>query len=205
MPAKFKMIVFPGEMHIGLGMRNVKTAVAVALCMLIYEAVYRVIGTRGIVTQYSIPLYAGTAAIICMQNTLQQTLSDGISRIVGTLYGGTLGLLVLFINGYIHLSLKIAVIGLAISLSICLCNLTGQQNACAISCVVLLAMVVNKEDSPQYIHALYRLIETIAGIIIAGLVNRFFFVPGWLKSIKMLIIKRNHRLTKKTVTQKNDS
>lgn len=184
MSKKLKEMLVPGEIRIGLGMRNIKTAVAVVSCLLFYEAVYMIADFLRVTIQHPLPLQACTAAIICMQNTVEQTLSNGLARIIGTFYGGALGILVLFISTNIPSALEILIIAVAISLCICLCNLTGQQNACAISCVVLLTMLINKEEGSQYISALLRLIETIVGIIAAGLINRYFFIPKWMKLLK---------------------
>lgn len=196
MPTKLKDMVTPGEIRVGLGMRNIKTAVAVVFCLLIYEAIYIIADFTGVSTQHLLPMQTCTAAILCMQNTVQQTLSNGFARIIGTFYGGVLGILVLFISAYIPSVLEILIIAVAISLCICLCNLTGQQNACAISCVVLLTILLNKEKESQYISALLRLIETVVGIIVAGLVNKYFYIPEWMMSLKDYLVRIFKKKTK---------
>lgn len=201
MPTKLREIVAPGEIRIGLGMRNIKTAAAVVFCLLFYEAIYMITDFSGITIQHLLPMHACTAAIICMQNTVEQTLSEGFSRIIGTFYGGVLGIMILFVSTYIPSVLEVFMIASAISLCIWLCNLTGQQESCAISCVVLLSMLINQEGGSQYISALLRLIETVVGIIIAGLVNRYFFIPKWMRSIKEYLIGK----FKKKVLHKSPS
>ena len=75
-----------------IGMRVVKTAVAVMLSYTIFvpfgliynEALGGVWGQLG-------PLYACIACIICTQSTLGQTIQQGLSRLIGVAVGGALG------------------------------------------------------------------------------------------------------------------
>ena len=74
-----------------IGMRVVKTAVAVMLSYTIFvpfgliynEALGGVWGQLG-------PLYACIACIICTQSTLGQTIQQGLSRLIGVAVGGAL-------------------------------------------------------------------------------------------------------------------
>ncbi|MDT2191533.1 FUSC family protein [Paenibacillus larvae] len=64
-----------------IGMRNVKTAIAVLLCILILR-----------LFQIESPFYACIAAVITMQNTVEDSYETGINRIIGTLIGAAIGL-----------------------------------------------------------------------------------------------------------------
>ena len=74
-----------------IGMRVIKTAVAVVLSYLVFvpfgllyrEELGGVLGQLG-------PLYACIACIICTQSTLGQTFQQGISRLIGVVVGGIL-------------------------------------------------------------------------------------------------------------------
>ncbi|MGD9475244.1 MAG: aromatic acid exporter family protein, partial [Eubacteriaceae bacterium] len=68
-----------------IGMRTFKTFVAVYLCFLIYIL-------RG---QEGSPFYSSIAAILCMQPYVQNSLNVALNRTIGTLMGGTMGLMFL--------------------------------------------------------------------------------------------------------------
>ena len=82
-----------------IGMRIVKTAVAVMLAYSIFavlDLVYRK-DYQGIWGMLG-PNYACIACIVCTQSTLGQTLRQGVSRLIGVAVGGTLGVLVLLLG-----------------------------------------------------------------------------------------------------------
>ena len=66
------------------GMRIVKTSVAVAICLLIAYAF-----------SYYLPFYASIAAVLVMKSTPEQSFRYGLDRLIGTLWGGLLGFVLL--------------------------------------------------------------------------------------------------------------
>ena len=77
-----------------VGMRTIKTAVAVMLSYLLFvpfDLMYRE-EYGGIWGQMG-PLYACIACIVCMQSSLGQTVRQGVSRLIGVAIGGALGVL----------------------------------------------------------------------------------------------------------------
>jgi len=165
-----------GQKQTGLGLRTIKSAVAVMLCFLIYELYKLAFGAAYAPT----PFYACIAAILCMQDSVHKTLSMGIARVVGTIIGGMVGLCSALVAGYIPSWSFILLVGVCIIICINICNMLGNQSACAISCVVFLAVVARIDSDhamPLYLFAIYRVVETIAGIIIAATVNKFLANP----------------------------
>ena len=74
-----------------VGMRTIKTAVAVMLSYLLFvpfDLMYRE-EYGGIWGQMG-PLYACIACIVCMQSSLGQTVRQGVSRLIGVAIGGVL-------------------------------------------------------------------------------------------------------------------
>lgn len=63
-----------------VGMRMVKTALAVAICFFLYVL-------RG---EEGVPIFSTIAAIICMQPYAENSIQVSINRIIGTLLGGSL-------------------------------------------------------------------------------------------------------------------
>lgn len=67
-----------------IGMRIVKSAVAVFLCFVIY-----MIRGRGV------PFYSAIAAVLCMQPYVSNSVRVALNRTVGTFIGGVFGMLAL--------------------------------------------------------------------------------------------------------------
>ena len=74
------------------GLRNTKTALSVCFCILLYE----LIGKPN-------PLFACSAAIICMKETVHYSYQKGVDRLAGTLLGGIVGLVFLLIKNHLAL------------------------------------------------------------------------------------------------------
>ena len=173
---KLKSVLWgDGRIQHGLGLRTIKTAVAVMLCFMAFELYKLTADTIYIAS----PFYACCAAILCMQDSVHNTLRLGIARVVGTIIGGAVGLGVVSVAGYMPSWALIPISGLCVMLCISICNLLGNQSACAISGVVLFAVMARMGMGTQapYIFAISRVIETIAGIILAALVNKYFVPP----------------------------
>ena len=74
-----------------VGMRMIKTALAVAICFLLYFL-------RG---EEGVPVFSTIAAIICMQPYVEYSRQVAFNRIIGTLLGAAFALLVLHLIRYI--------------------------------------------------------------------------------------------------------
>src|SRR5665647_1767963 len=68
-----------------IGMRIIKTCIAVYICFLIYML-------RG---EQGAPFYSAIAAILCMQPYVSNSLKVALNRTVGTFVGGAMGMIVL--------------------------------------------------------------------------------------------------------------
>jgi flotillin len=74
-----------------LGMRTMKSALAVFLCILIFHLFDR-----------GIPMIAALSAVFSLRQDLTTTFSFGRSRIIGNLLGGGLGIFYFFVKSYFH-------------------------------------------------------------------------------------------------------
>lgn len=142
-------------------MRNIKTAIAVVLCIIILK-------------QFSdnSPFYACIAAVITMQNTVQSSWKAGLSRMIGTLIGAGVGIflsLVGFNNAVIT--------GMGIVFVIYLTNLMKQNTSIGIACIAYLAIMVNVKDTTPVNYSIMRTAETFVGILLAMLVNSLILPP----------------------------
>lgn len=148
------------------GLRTVKTTIAVAICF---------------VTGYLLnrdPLFACIAAVICMQDSYEKTMQIGVYRFFGTVLGGMVGFGILaaaLTSGASDWILMCLMAPFGCLLAIYLCNLTGLPGAVVICCVVYFSTLVNFSaalmDLPIYVAG--RVLDTVAGIVVAIVVNRF--------------------------------
>lgn len=152
------------------GLRAIKTAFAVFLCFLLSLLLNR-----------SDPFFASIAAIICMQQTYNQTFYIGVHRFIGTIIGGVCGYLMLEIgqfNSIFGQSWTNTILApLCILLVIYICNVFNFKASVSIAGIVLLSILSRPDMSANntLMYVIDRVIDTSLGIIIAMLVNRYMF------------------------------
>jgi len=151
-----------------IGMRTVKTVVAVGICLLTFQFCFPQSSINGI--------QAALAATICMKSSLQNTLRTGLDRAAGTVLGSVTGVLLLLFKGLLPFELTPLVGILGVLLIIYLCNVLRLQASVTISVVVFLIILIDDRDIPPVVYGAARLAETVFGIFVAYMVNRFLDV-----------------------------
>lgn len=169
---KFRIKILDGGIMAKIGMRNIKTSLSVFLCLLFFELINR-----------DNSIFACIAAVICLQNTVLDSMEKGVARILGTIIGGVVGALVIFIvNTYFGDKILIFIIPLGIMLLIQICVSLNLKQSVVICCVVYLSIMITKNHQGGYVlYTINRVIDTSIGIIFALLVNRYFKLPEKLK------------------------
>ena len=152
-----------------LGMRNIKTVLAVFICVVVFAMMG---------PEFN-PLFAAIAAVLTMGPSMENSIETGWNRILGTIIGGAAGILGIFVANLIPFHFAyVAIIPLGIMLLIYLCNNFNKAGAIVIACVMFLSvMTTYPQDMGSYMLATLRLLETAFGIIVAFLINRFIKVP----------------------------
>ncbi len=152
-----------------IGLRAVKTAIAIFGCFLI-----------GVLFHRESVFYSSIAAVMCMQTTHEKTFEMGFNRFVGTVIGGACGFLILqytmkLQNAYNWL--YVFMIPVCILILIYICNVLNKKNSVAICCIVFLSIVTNysRNIPDTFLYVINRVIDTSIGIAIAILINRFIF------------------------------
>jgi len=157
-----------------IGMRNIKTSLSVFVCLFLFQIVDR-----------ENSVYACVAAVICMQNTVVDSLKKGISRIIGTIVGGVTGAMVLFVSTdlfSVRENMMLFIIPLGIVILIEICVAIDMKQAVVISCVVYLSILISENRDGGYVlYTVNRIIDTSVGIIIALLINKYVVMPDKLK------------------------
>ena len=145
-----------------IGMRNLKTALAIFICL-------------GIATLMKLeyPFYAAIATVISMENSVTNSFAAGKNRMMGTFVGAIIGL------GFAMLEPgNILYCAIGIILVIMICNQLKWNKAISIASIVFLAIMLNLkgEDTPLH-YSVGPITETLIGVSVAVLVNLLVFPP----------------------------
>ena len=153
-----------------IGLRIIKSAVAVLFCYLI--SFLR--GNQGIV------FYSLLAALWCIQVYVENTKKNAIQRFIGTVVGAAYGLFYLLVRNrfVLEIGFNKAVDALFISMLVVITLYTTvlmkKKQASYFSCVVFLSIVVNHvTDANPYLFVWNRFLDTVIGIIVGVGVNTF--------------------------------
>ncbi len=163
-----------------IGMRIIKSSVAVFFCFLIYMI-------RG----DGIPFYSAIAAVLCMQPYVSHSWRVALNRTVGSLIGGTAGMLVMlmekeFIPAQYPL-LKYLLISAVIIPLIYSTVLLKKPSAAYIACVVFMSITVSHGlDANPYSFAFNRILDTLIGIFVSLGVNAFHLPKH--KNLRLLFV-----------------
>ena len=150
-----------------IGMRMVKTAAAVLICLLVSMAVDR----------EDMRIYSSIAALLCVQPYAEDTKRMAIQRIVGTAIGSVFGIATLLLE--MALDIQGTLVGYIVIAAVTVPNLwiavvLKSSNAAALSGIVFLSITVTHvTDASPWIFAWYRASETLVGIAVGIAVNAF--------------------------------
>lgn len=188
-----------------VGLRIVKTFIAVFFCMLINILLMlcnkwfnlNIVDSNGLVIFYT-PFFATIAAVYCLHRDKKNSLSQAKIRSFGTVIGGYFGLLVIllsdaFLINYLNLNvvnplLYKTLLYVFVSIGIIpLIYLTVimKQNSCVfITCLTYLSVTISIRNlQPVHIFATNRVISTLLGIGIALLINNISLIRNRNKNI----------------------
>lgn len=154
-----------------IGLRTTKTAIAVFLCLVLDMVLD---------TSAMDMFYAAIAAIVCMRETPDESLLIGRDRFIGTLLGGILGFGLMNLKNsipYYDEALYLFVVPLGILICIYVCILINKRDAVVICCVVYLGIALDPMLNVEYTltYIFMRVAFTTVGIVIATLLNKYFF------------------------------
>lgn len=150
-----------------IGMRNIKTAVSVFLCVLI---------SRLLKMEY--PFYAAIASVISMSSSVTDSYIAGRNRMFGTFVGAIVGLLLALIApGNVFLC------GIGIVIVIYICNMLNWNKSVSIACIVFCVIMTNLNGRDPFTYSFNRLLDTLLGIVIAVAVNYILIPPKYVDKI----------------------
>lgn len=151
-----------------LGMRTIKSALAVFLCILFFH-----------VTDRGLPMIAALSAVFSLRQDLTTTVSFGRSRIIGNSIGGFLGIIFFLVKNYFHNDFLVELFLLPVLVVIVIVVSDGINNnsgiISAIATLLLIALSVPQGESSLY--AIQRVLDTFIGTFIAIGINFFLRPP----------------------------
>ncbi len=163
-----------------IGPRTWKTGIAVAVAI----GLCRMIGLEH-------PVFAGVAAIICMQPTVTSSFRRGVERMQATVVGAAfaLGALVLLDYARFLLPIKPLVIGATVLLvMVTTIKLKWLDSLVLAAATVVVVMVLPKGEN-MYLYAASRTVVTLMGVVVATLLNALVFPPDYSESIRRKVAR----------------
>ncbi|WP_334073177.1 FUSC family protein [Paenibacillus sp. A14] len=146
----------------GIGLRNMKTGLAICICVLISAML-----------KLEYPFYAAIATIISMENSVTNSFTAGKYRTMGTIVGAIVGAGFAFVEpgNAVYCALGVMIV-------IYICNLLKWNKSVSIGCIVFLAIMLNLQpgESPLF-YGINRITDTLIGIVVAVVVNYAVFPP----------------------------
>lgn len=165
-----------------IGMRMIKTAVAVGICFFISYLT----GGDGK------PIFSAIAAIICMQPYVEHSVEVAFNRTIGTVIGAVFGLLAASLSLYVSSAyeyLQYLIISFTVIPVLYTTVILKKPGASALAGVVLLSITLTGGEATPFMNAVNRSVETIIGILVSLGVNMmhlprrrekdFLFVSGF--------------------------
>lgn len=151
------------------GNRILKTVLAVLICLSIAQII-----------NYDSPYFACIASVIVMKSTPELSFKFGKYRIIGSLFGAFFASVFVVITKVLGIhddsfmySLLIAVV---LMLDLTLVKIMGfSENATSLSAILVLSVLMSHNQDMQEMLAYIsmRMVETIAGVGVAVLVNKY--------------------------------
>lgn len=135
-----------------IGMKSIKIVLAVIVSLLI-----------GNLFKFESPYLTAINAMIATQSTIYRSVSFGKDRVLGTVIGSLIGIIIVTfkLNNFIIISIGVFIIIYA-------CNLLNIKSIIVIAVTVCLSIVIF--PAPNY-NAINQTISTIMGVLIAIIVN----------------------------------
>lgn len=153
-----------------IGLRTTKTAIAVALCLLLYTLLIPE-------STYLGPFYGCIAAVISLQPTTEKTKHIAKNRVIGTMIGGLYS--AVLYTAYIWLGIELlnfVFVFIGVIITIITCNKFGFTSGISTGCIVLIGAFTLDFPTSPLLHAAFRTFDTTVGVIIAYYIN--LLLPG---------------------------
>lgn len=162
-----------------VGMRTIKTGIAVALC--VFAGKYLVQN----------PMFAGVGCIVSVQDTVKGSVKLGLNRIKGTMIGGLIGYLCVLIKAGDPI-----LAGLGSMATIYGCTTLNISSGIVVSSVTFLSIHLGVITSNPANYSIHRVLDTSIGVIIGVLVNYLLVRPDYRDNFYLHLNKLENKIMK---------
>ena len=147
-----------------IGMRTVKTGIAVSICTLL--------------AQYLVqnPMFAGVGCVASVQDTVKGSLKLGFNRVKGSMMGGLVGFLCVLIKPGDPI-----LCGIGIMATIYGCTMLGINSGIIVSSVTFLSIHLGIIESNPAYYSIHRVLDTSVGVVIGVIINYVLARPDYLE------------------------
>ncbi len=112
-----------------------------------------------------------------MQNTIKDSYKAGFNRIKGTLLGGILGFLVVYIFDY-----NILIASIDLIFAIYICNLLKLQSSILVCAITYSSIAYTISTQNPFSYSFHRTLDTTLGVIVGVLINYTTSKPSLLNN-----------------------
>ena len=162
-----------------LGLRTIKTGVALALAIFVAQ-----------ILEIEYPFFVGMTAIISMDKTMTNSLKMGRNRVVGTFLGACIGVLLSYVDRGNPL-----LCGIGIMMLILICNKLRLQGSITIGGIVMIAIMVHTDKTPLF-YGFHRTFDTLICALVSLFVNIVLFPYANNKRLTNIIVQLWEQLIK---------
>lgn len=146
--------------RIPIGLRTIKTAVAVIISMIIVE----LFGGNE-----SKLIFAMLGAMAAVQPTFKESFESSLTQIVGVIFGAVIAVFL----GLLRLPPLVAT-GIGIVTVITLYNILRLRFSPSLPCLIVVMLCIGAEEHP-FLYAMERVLNTAIGLIVGMLLNMLVF------------------------------
>lgn len=156
-----------------VGARTIKTGITVLLSSLI----------SFLILKRESAIIASISGVICLQNSVEGSVSTGKNRITGTIFGAIIGFIFASLSRHIgNNELIISLIaGIGIVATIYLCILFSIQDCISTACVMFLIIMMSISESEWLVYSITRTIDTFVGVLVGITVNKYVLRDSFKK------------------------
>lgn len=160
-------------MHIGLGMRSIKTGIAVLACLSVYTY-----------TPLNDPVLAVVVSVASIQNSIDDSVTFSKNRIIGTILGTVLGI------AYKQVAQNnLFLTSIGVILLIIILNTLKQSRSILIAMTVFVSIITGVATGNHVLYGLNKFINTLVGITIGFLINYLIKPPSQIENMKAHILE----------------
>ena len=167
-----------------MGMRTIKTGIAVAVCVWLGSYIVQDI------------FFSAIACVISMQDTVKGSVKAGFNRVKGTVIGGIVGFIITMISPGNPI-----LCGLGVSIVIYICNNFKLNSSIVVSCVTFLSIYLSVIEGDPAMYSITRTIDTSIGVVFGVIINYALARPNYLHTITEEL-KRAERIANNIIKNK---